>query len=280
MLFVILKILLCWIRSNIILKTLNKQVYVYKMKITLEQILITGIHIGNSVSSWNPKISRYIYGVQKGFYVLDLVKTYKQLVDAQIFITGVRREGKRILFVGTNVQVRIAVEERARASQSFFVRKRWLGGMLTNWTTIRSLLLQLHRLEREQRLGIWSVKRKKDVAQRQVRLNHLKCYLEGIKGIQSFPGAVIILDQKSDIVAVRECRKLGIPTICRLDTDCDPSLVDIGIPINDDSAERSRLFLELLLPRIQLGRRWWLSKKVQKQKKSDSGRIVKRTRRF
>jgi small subunit ribosomal protein S2 len=248
------------------------------MKITLEQILITGIHLGHPVSQWNPKISRYIYGTQKGFYILDLIKTYKQLSEARTFITRIRREGKSVLLVGTKNQVRDIVKDRANVSQSFFVQNRWLGGILTNWVTIRSLLLQLHRLEREQRLGMWRSKTKKDVAQLQVRLKRLKSYLEGIKGIQSFPGVVVILDQKVDMVAIRECRKLGIPTICRLDTDCNPNLTDIGIPINDDSMERTRLLLEMLIPRIQLGRRWWLSKKVQKQKKSSYEIIEKRGR--
>merc|ERR1711977_67968 len=171
------------------------------------------------------------------------------------FVKKIRREGKSILFVGTKDQAAEAIKERALASQSFFVNKHWLGGILTNWSTVKVSLSQLYRLEREQKEGAWSHKKKKEVSRIEKRLNSLTRYFDGLKGLQSLPGIVIIVGQTTEIVAIRECRKLGIPVICRLDTDCNPDLVEVGVPINDDSKRSIRLFLEAILPRIHEGQR-------------------------
>jgi small subunit ribosomal protein S2 len=137
--------------------------------------------------------------------------------------------------------------------------------MLTNWQTVRASLLQLHRLEREQESGHWQTLHKKEATWARKRLNRLERYFGGLKGIRSVPGIVIVVGQKTELVAIHECRKLGIPVVCRLDTDCDPDLVEIGVPINDDSTASIRLFLETILPRVREGRRWHLAKKVQKR---------------
>jgi small subunit ribosomal protein S2 len=202
------------------------------------------------------------------------------LEKALKFVIKTRCDGKNILFVGTKKQAAGAVQARAQTSQSFFVNRHWLGGILTNWSTVQASLLQLHRLEREQKKGDWSTLQKKKVAWLQKRFDRLERYLGGLKGIRNLPGVAIIIGQKVEIVAVQECRKLKIPTICRLDTDCDPSLVEIGVPINDDSRTRIQLFLETLLPRIQEGQRWWLSKKAQKKRKIDLFGEEKRRRVF
>jgi small subunit ribosomal protein S2 len=234
------------------------------MKITLEQMILVGIHLGHHTSRWNPKINIYIYGARKGIHLIDLVKTRQQLEKAQKFVTDVRLKGENILFVGTKKQAVDVVTKRAQTSQSFFVNERWLGGMLTNWTTIKTSLFQLHRLERKQ-------KETKILEKNQSLLRkRLDRYLGGLKGIQTLPGVVIIVGQTVEITAIHECRKLGIPTICRLDTDCNPRLVSVGVPMNDDSLVSISLFLDVLLPGIQEGRRWWISKKAKKQGKLDS----------
>jgi small subunit ribosomal protein S2 len=234
------------------------------MKVTLEQMIIVGIHLGHPTRRWHPKIVSYTYGSRKGIHLLDLVKTRQQLEKAREFLIKARRDGKRILFVGTKKQAADAIKHRAKTSKSFFVRERWLGGILTNWSVVQASLLQLHRLERKQKEGV--ISRKEAV----LLSSRLERYFGGLKGIQTLPGVVIVVGQKVELTAIQECCKLGIPVICRLDSDCNPRLVDIGIPINDDSETSIRLFLETLLPRIQEGRLWWLSEKVKKQSKLDS----------
>lgn len=224
---------------------------------------MAGILLGHTTRRWNPKISTYTYGIKKNIPLIDLVKTRKQLEKAQNFVAKIRRSGKDILFVGTKIQAAGAIKERAQISKSFFVRKRWLGGIITNWATVRLSLLKLHRLEREQKVGNWMSLTKKDVSLLEKRLIRLESYFGGLKGIRSLPGRVVIVGQNVEFSAIQECRKLNIPTVCRLDTDCDPDLVEVGVPINDDSTARINLFLKTLVPRINDGRLWWISKKYK-----------------
>jgi small subunit ribosomal protein S2 len=237
------------------------------MEITLEQIIAAGVHLGHPIHQWNPKRGIYTYGVRAGTHVVDLVKTRRRLEKARKFVIDVARSGKSILFVGTKSQASCIVKEVGYASKSFFVRDRWLGGMLTHWSTVQASLIQLHRLEREQKNGVWSSLSKKEASLLQTRLDRLKRYLGGLKGIRSLPGAVIIIGQTKELVAIQECRKLKIPIVCRLDTDCDPNLVEFGVPLNDDSRARIRLFLEALVPSIQEGQRLFILKQSQKRKK-------------
>ena len=238
------------------------------MEITLEQIITAEVHLGHPIHQWNPKRGIYTYSIRTGTHVVDLVKTRRKLEKTRKFVIDVAKNGKNILFVGTKSQASYIVKEVGYASKSFFVRERWLGGMLTNWSTVQASLIQLHRLEREQKNGVWSSLSKKEASLLQTRLDRLKRYLGGLKSIRSLPGTVIIIDQTKELVAIQECRKLKIPTVCRLDTDCDPNLIEFGIPLNDDSKARIRLFLETLIPIIQEGQRLWTSKKSKKRKKA------------
>lgn len=242
--------------------------------------MIAGIHFGHPTQHWHPKIAPYTYGIRNGSYLIDLVKTSKKLREAQKLVTRVRRKGKEILFVGTKKQASQRIKDRAQSSQRFFVRERWLGGILTNWVTVQTSLLRLHRLEREKRRGPWDSLPKKEVTILQKRVERLDRYLGGLKGMRSLPRVVILVGQKVEFAAIQECRKLGIPLICRLDTDCNPNLVDVGVPMNDDSVLRIQIFLKSLLPGINEGRRWWFSKKVRKQRKKDSPINTKRDRTF
>ena len=224
------------------------------MKLTLEEIMIVGMHLGHATSHSHPKIAPYTYGARNGIQIIDLVKTLEQIEKAQKFISSIRRKGDNILFVGTKKQASDSIKERAIASQSFFVNKRWLGGILTNLPTIQASLFQLHRLEREQKGGGWDFLPKKKVILLQKRLQRLEQYVGGLKGMQKLPGVVIIVGQTTEITAVTECFKLNIPRICRIDTDCNPDLVKISVPMNDDSMPRIRLFLQSLILGIQEGR--------------------------
>jgi len=231
------------------------------MEFTLEKRIAAGIHLGHPTHYWNPKISIYTYGVRNGVRLIDLVKTYRQLGEAQKFLKRIKRYGKNILFIGTKTQAARTVKERACASKSFFVRERWLGGMLTNWYTVQKSLSLLYRLEVEKEQDAWiSLSKKNNIFLRK-RLEQLERYFGGLKSIQTTPDLVVIVGQITELVRVRECRRLKIPVICRLDTDCDPSLVKIGVPMNDDSRESISLFFRTLLPRIKDGYNLWMQKK-------------------
>jgi small subunit ribosomal protein S2 len=235
------------------------------MEFTLEKRIVAGIHLGHPTRYWNPKIAIYTYGIRNGVRLLDLVKTFQQLREAKKFLKRTKRHGRDILFIGTKIQAIQTVKKRAQASQSFFIRERWLGGILTNWSRVRGSLLQLHRLEREKEKGNWISLSKKNATFFRKRLEQLERYFGGIKGIQTIPDLVVVVGQITEMVRIRECRKLEIPIICRLDTDCDPSLVKIGVPINDDSNASINLFFRCILPRIKDGYSLWMQKK-SKQK--------------
>jgi small subunit ribosomal protein S2 len=219
--------------------------------------MAAGIHLGHPVRYWNPKIAIYTYGVRNGIRLINLVKTYQQLKKAKKFLELSSKDGKSILFIGTKSQAAQSIKRRAQDSQSFFVRERWLGGILTNWSTVQTSLLQLHRLEREERKNSWNSLSKKDVSLLRARLRRLERYFGGLKGIRIVPDVAIVVGQTVELVAVRECYKLKIPIICRLDTDCDPNWAEIGVPINDDSYKRIILFLKDLLLRIKEGNNLW-----------------------
>merc|ERR1712151_729009 len=212
-----------------------------------------GIHLGHPVRRWNPKMAPYIYGVKNGSHLIDLVRTRNQLNEARHFLTIIAREGKCALFVRDKTHIgRIAIDG-AFSSQSFFVRGRWLGGTLTNWSTIQISLLQLHSFIRSKKKCVLTGLKKKNITSLQKRIIRLNPHLDGLRGIHSIPGVAIFFKQKASRIAIQEARKLKIPTICILDTDCDPDLIDFGIPINDDSIVRTKLFLEIILPSIQEG---------------------------
>jgi small subunit ribosomal protein S2 len=217
--------------------------------------------LGHPTRYWNPKITKYTYGIRNGVRLLDLIKTRRQLREAKKFLTRIKRHGKNILFIGTKTQAKQTIRKRAQTSKSFFVRERWLGGMLTNWSTVRGSLIQLHRLEREKEKGSWVSLSKKNATFFQKRLEQLERYFGGIKGIQTIPDLTVVVGQTTELARILECYKLKIPVICRLDTDCDPSLVKIGIPINDDSKASIQLLFEILLPRIKDGHNLWMKKK-------------------
>jgi len=231
--------------------------FLFFMELTLEKIVSVGIHLGHATCYWHPKMAPYTYCVRGGIHLIDLVKTIEQIEKSQKFISRIRREGESILFVGTKIQASSSIKIRANASCSFFINKRWLGGMLTNMSTIQVSLFQLHRLERQQKNGEWDKLPKKKAIFLQKRIQRLNQYVGGLKGINKLPGVVIIVGQKKELTAVTECSKLKIPRICRVDTDCNPNLVSIRVPINDDSVLSIRLFLQVLLARIEEGQTSW-----------------------
>ena len=234
------------------------------MEVTLEHIIVAGIHLGHHVRTWHPKMAIYTCGIRDGIRLIDLLATQSQLKKAQKLVKDVSRTGKGILFIGTTSQSAQRIKDRALDSESFFVTERWLGGILTNWSTILVSLLKMHRLEHSQREG-WRTFSRKESSSLQKRLARLQLYFGGLKGIRSLPGVAIVVGQNTEITAIRECRKLGVPLICRVDTDCDPDLADISVPINDDSVSSICIFLNALVPRIREGRMLRASKKIKRE---------------
>jgi small subunit ribosomal protein S2 len=235
------------------------------MEFTLEKRIAAGIHLGHPVRYWNPKISIYTYGIRNGVRLIDLVKTSQQVIEAKEFLARRSSYGKNILFIGTKPQATDIVKERAQISRSFFVRERWLGGILTNWSTVQGSLLQLHRLDREREKGSWTFLSKKNATFLRKRLEQLERYFGGLKGIQTTPDLTVVMGQPTELTRIRECHKLEIPVVCRLDTDCDPDIAKIGIPINDDSKASIQFLFEILLPRIKDGHNLWMQKKKRRK---------------
>ena len=210
--------------------------------VTMKQMLETGVHFGHQTRRWNPKMRPYIFGSRKGIHIIDLQQTVKLYQKAHDFIVDTVAEGKNILFAGTKRQAKEVIQAEAERAGMFYVTNRWLGGTLTNFQTIRKSIERLKKLEQMFEDG--SVNRfvKKEIAMMQRELRKLHTDLGGIKNMESLPGAVFIVDPKKEEIAVRECRKLTIPIVSVVDTNCDPDLIDYVIPGNDDAIRAIKLF--------------------------------------
>ena len=209
--------------------------------ITLRRLLESGAHFGHQTNRWNPKMKRYIYGARNGIYIIDLQQTLQQFLVAYRFIRSAAARGERILFVGTKKQAQDIVSEEAQRSQQFYVNQRWLGGALTNFSTIRQSLNRLKNYDQMQDTGAWDVLPKKEVLQLEKRRTKLEKILGGVKTMEALPGAVFIIDCKKERIAIAEAKKLGIPTVALVDTNCDPDDIDYVIPCNDDAIRALRL---------------------------------------
>lgn len=209
--------------------------------ISMKQLLEAGVHFGHQTRRWNPKMAPYIFTERNGIYIIDLQKTVKKIDEAYNFIKDVVREGKSILFVGTKKQAQESVREEAERCGMFYVNVRWLGGMLTNFSTIRKRVERLKELERMEETGYFDLLPKKEVTKLKAEKDKLERFLKGIKEMNELPGALFIVDSRKERIAVCEARKLGIPTVGIVDTNCDPDEIDYVIPGNDDAIRAVRL---------------------------------------
>lgn len=214
-----------------------------------------GIHLGHSRRVWNPKMTPYIYMKSNNIHIIDLIQTYSHLKQASRFLARATASGKTILFVGTKKQSSKLVSEIAKSCNSFFVTERWLGGLLTNWVTIQNSITKLNKLEFQEKNNYFEGLPKKEIVKLNKERDRLNKYLGGLKRMRSRPDVLIIIDQKREINAVLECRKLGIRSITILDTNGDPSLADLFIPANDDSTTSIRFILEEFLKYIRYGQK-------------------------
>lgn len=209
--------------------------------ISMKQLLEAGVHFGHQTRRWNPKMARYIFTERNGIYIIDLQKTVRKVDEAYNFVRSVAEEGKSILFVGTKKQAQEAVKEEALRSGQFFVNERWLGGMLTNFQTIQKRINRLKELETMEQDGTFEVLTKKEVMQLRHEMVRLEKYLGGIKEMSKLPGALFVVDPRKERIAVAEARKLNIPIVAIVDTNCDPDEIDYVIPGNDDAIRAVKL---------------------------------------
>lgn len=209
--------------------------------ISMKQLLEAGVHFGHQTRRWNPKMASYIFTDRNGIYIIDLQKTVRKVEEAYNFVKQLSTEGESILFVGTKKQAQEAVREEAERCEMFFVNQRWLGGMLTNFQTIRKRIDRLHELEKMESNGTLELLPKKEVAELMHEKEKLQKFLGGIKDMRRLPAALFIIDPRKERIAVAEARKLGIPIVAIVDTNCDPDEIDYVIPGNDDAIRAVRL---------------------------------------
>ena len=222
--------------------------------ISLSQLLEAGVHFGHKAYRWNPKMFPYIYSEVNNIHILDLVQSATLLKKANNYLQTASSQGKTFLFVGTKRQASTLIAQEAKRCESYYVNHRWLGGMLTNWSTLKERIEHLKNLEKQEADDTFSLLTKKEAALRRKELQKLRKHLEGIKTMGNLPDVAIIIDQKREMTAIRECRKLGIPIVSILDTNCDPDLVDIPIPGNDDAVRSIKLILKSLVDSIIVGK--------------------------
>lgn len=209
--------------------------------ITMKQLLEAGVHFGHQTRRWNPKMATYIYMERNGIYIIDLQQTVKKFDDAYEFIKSVVADGKGVLFVGTKKQAQETIRDEAARCGMYFVNQRWLGGMLTNYKTIRKRVFRLKELEKMENEGAFEVLTKKEVARLLNERERLERFLGGIKDMDKLPGAVFVVDPRKEKIAVAEARKLNIPVVAIVDTNCDPDEIDYVIPGNDDAIRAVKL---------------------------------------
>lgn len=224
------------------------------MVVTMKELLEAGVHFGHQVKRWNPKMKKFIFGERNGIHIIDLQKTSKMLDDAYNFIKDVSSKGEPVLFVGTKKQAQDVIAEESQRANSYFVNQRWLGGVLTNFKTIRLSIEKLKKIERMKEDGTYNLLPKKEVAKLELERMRLEKNLSGVKEMSSLPGAVFVVDPKKEKIAVAEARKLLIPVVAVVDTNCDPDEVDRVIPGNDDAIRAIKLVTSKIADAILEGK--------------------------
>ncbi|OGO78450.1 MAG: 30S ribosomal protein S2 [Clostridiales bacterium GWB2_37_7] len=222
--------------------------------ISMKQLLEAGVHFGHQTRRWNPKMAEFIFTERNGIYIIDLQKTVKKVEEAYDFVKSVAEEGKDVLFVGTKKQAQESIESEAIRANMFYVNQRWLGGMLTNFKTIKKRIERLNTLETMEKDGTFDVLPKKEVIQLKKEMEKLEKNLGGIKNMVNLPGAIFVVDPRKEKIAIQEAHILGIPVVAIVDTNCDPEEVDYPIPGNDDAIRAVKLLTAKISDAILEGR--------------------------
>ena len=222
--------------------------------VSMKQLLEAGVHFGHQTRRWNPKMAEYIFTERNGIYIIDLQKTVRKLEEAYNFIRELSENGESVLFVGTKKQAQDSVREEAERAGADFVNARWLGGMMTNFTTIRHRIDRLRQLRAMEEDGTFDLLPKKEVIKLKLEIEKLEKFMGGIKDMKKLPGALFIVDPRKERIAVAEAKKLGIPIVAIVDTNCDPDEIDYVIPGNDDAIRAVKLISATMANAIIEGR--------------------------
>ena len=222
--------------------------------VSMKQLLEAGVHFGHQTRRWNPKMATYIYTERNGIYIVDLQKTVKKLEEAYNFVRDVAASGKSVLFVGTKKQAQEAIREEATRCSMFYVNSRWLGGMLTNFKTMRGRVDRMNQLKKMEEDGTFDMLPKKEVIKLMHEQEKLQKYLGGVKDMRQLPGAVFVVDPRKEHNAIAEARKLKIPVVAIVDTNCDPDEIDYVIPGNDDAIRAIRLISGVMANAVTEGK--------------------------
>ncbi len=214
--------------------------------VTMKSLLEAGVHFGHQTKKWNPKMAKYIYSARNDIHIIDLQISVEQVEKAYAFVRDVAKEGKSILFVGTKKQAQDAIKEEAQRCGMFYMNQRWLGGTLTNFKTIRSRIERLNKINQMELIGQFDLLPKKEVAMLKAERDKLEANLGGIKDMTQLPGCMFVVDLNNEDIAVKEARKLGIPVVGLVDTNCNPDLVDYVIPGNDDAIRAIKLIASIM----------------------------------
>jgi small subunit ribosomal protein S2 len=220
----------------------------------MKQLLEAGVHFGHQTRRWNPKMAEYIFTERNGIYIIDLQKTVKKVEEAYYFVKDIAMEGKDILFVGTKKQAQDSIKEEAERVGMYYVNARWLGGMLTNFKTIQKRIDRLAQINKMEEEGTFDLLPKKEVIKLKGQRDKLEKYLGGIKDMKKLPGAMFVVDPRKEKIAIAEAKKLGIPVVAIVDTNCDPDEVDYVIPGNDDAIRAVKLIASTMANAILEGR--------------------------
>jgi small subunit ribosomal protein S2 len=242
--------------------------------ISMKQLLEAGVHFGHQTKRWNPKMKPYIFTQRNGIYIIDLQKTVRKIEEAYAFIRQISSEGKSILFVGTKKQAQESIEQEAQRCNQFYVSNRWLGGMLTNFATIRTRVDRLNKLDEMEEQGRFELLPKKEVATLKNEREKLNRNLGGIREMKKLPGAVFIVDPKKEHIAVAEARTLGIPIVAIIDTNCDPDEVDYPIPGNDDAIRAVKLIAGKMADAVIEGRQGYQEAASQESNNTEEAKEI------
>ena len=245
--------------------------------ISMKQLLEAGVHFGHQTRRWNPKMAQYIFTERNGIYIIDLQKTVKKLEEAYFFVRDVAAAGDSVLFVGTKKQAQEAVKEEAERCGQFYVNARWLGGMLTNFKTMRRRIDRLNQLKKMEEDGTFNLLPKKEVVKLKLEIEKLEKYLGGVKEMKKLPGALFVIDPRKEKNAIAEARKLGVAIVAIVDTNCDPDEVDYVIPGNDDAIRAIKLISQTMANAVLEGRQGEQLEVTDEAVKAEEGEAVDET---
>ncbi len=246
------------------------------VEITMKELLEAGVHFGHQTRRWNPKMKEYIFGERNGIHIIDLQKTLKMFREAARYVSELTAQGRTVLFLGTKRQAQEAIVEEATRSGMFYVQHRWLGGTLTNWVTLQKSIKRLKLLKAMVEDGRMADLPKKEAARLERELKHLQQNFAGVENMATLPDAMFVIDPNNEQIAVREARRMGVPVVAIVDTNCDPDIVDVVIPGNDDALRAIRLFTSKIADAVISGRQLYERTQIADQKTTEGADLTEK----